>query len=201
MTDRPGAPAHTDPAHPPEQVTKFFASDRWSTPLPTFVHSGYALVEEVRAGQARFVIDVGCGHNLLSGKIANRIGIDLVNPAAELPCDLLDASIQPSSIDVILALGCLDFGAQESIEQHLRRIASWLTATGRIVMRADPGLPTGPGLPFFTWSAPYVDAIGAGLCRDDKIRYNACRSSRSDDELRLVWQYRPAGSATAVVIG
>jgi hypothetical protein len=180
-----------------EQIAAFFAPDRWRTPLPDFEHSGYALVDQVHAWQPRFVVDVGCGHNLFKGKIDNLIGIDLVNPAADLVCDLLDAPIQPGSIDVVLALGCLNFGTQEHIEQQLRHLASWLTPTGRIVMRANPGLPTGPGLPFFAWSPQHVDAIGAatGLHRDEQIHYDTYRNSRGDDEPRLVWQYRPAGSA------
>lgn len=64
-------------------------------------------------------------------------------------------------------------------------------------MRANPGLPTGPGLAFFAWSPQHVDAIGAaaGLRRDDQIRYDTYRNSRGDDEPRLVRLYRPAGTA------
>jgi hypothetical protein len=179
-------------------VAAFFAPQRWRTPLPDFEHSGYVLIEQVRVWRPRFVVDVGCGDNLFKGKIANLIGIDLVNPAADLVCDLLDAPIRPGSIDVVLALGCINFGTQDVIEQQLRHVASWLTPAGRIVMRANPGLPTGPGLAFFPWSAINVDAIGAtaGLRREGPIRYDTYRDIRGDDEPRLVWQYRPATAPT-----
>jgi hypothetical protein len=197
MTDRQYAAVVTDPSYPCEQIAAFFGPDRWRTPLPDFEHSGYDLVDQVHAWQPRFVVDVGCGHNHFQGKIDNLIGIDLVNPATDLVCDLLEAPIQPGSIDVILALGCLNFGTQDLIEQQIRHLASWLTSTGRIVKRANPGLPTRPGLPFFAWPPQHVDAIGAaaGLRHDGQIRYDTYRNSRGGDEPRLVWQYRPAGTA------
>ncbi|MGN9812894.1 hypothetical protein ACTMSW_26520 [Micromonospora sp. BQ11] len=55
------------------QVAAFFSPDRWQTPLPQFEHSGYALVEQVRSWQPRFVVDVGCGPHLSKGKIENLI--------------------------------------------------------------------------------------------------------------------------------
>jgi hypothetical protein len=174
------------------EVATFFAPQRWRTPLPDFEHSGYALIEQVRAWRPRFVVDVGCGDNLFKGKVANLIGIDLVNPAADLVCDLIDAPIRPGSIDVVLALGCINFGTQDVIAQQLRHVASWLSPAGRIVMRAHPGLPTGPGPEFFPWSPIGVDTIGAaaGLRREGPIRYDTSRNGCGDDELRLVWQYR-----------
>lgn len=92
-------------------------------------------------------------------------------------CDLRDAPIRPGSIDVILALGSLNFGTRDVIEYQLRWVAGWLTPNGRIIMRANPGMATGPGLEFFAWSAENVDPIGAaaGLHRDGPIRYDTYR--------------------------
>jgi len=176
-----------------DDVVRFFAPERWRSPLADFTHSGYALVEEVRALLPRFVVDVGCGYHLFKGKIPNLIGIDAVNPAADLVCDLLDAPIKPRSIDVVLALGSVNFGDRSLVERQLAHIASWLTPTGRIIMRANPGLPTGPGLVFFPWSADNVDPIGAaaGLRRDGPIRYDTYRNRAGGTEPRLVWTYRP----------
>ncbi|GAA0458307.1 hypothetical protein Aca07nite_64620 [Actinoplanes capillaceus] len=194
MADRSAGPVVVDPAQwLRHEVAAFFDPSRWRSPMPGFEHSGYALVEQVRAWQPQFVIDVGCGTNPFKGKIGNLIGIDLVNPAADLVCDLLDAPIRPGSVDLVLALGCINFGSQEIIEQQLRHVASWLTPQGRIVMRANPGLPTGPGLEFFPWSEANVDAIGAtvGLYRDGPVRYDTYRDPRGELEPRLVWCYRP----------
>ena len=202
MAEHQAAPAATDRADAAARlrrdVAAFFDPRRWRTPLPRFEHSGYALIEQVRAWQPRFVADVGCGDNLFKGRIPNLIGIDLINPAADLVCDLLDAPIRPESIDVVLALGCINFGTQDVIERQLQCVASWLAPAGRIIMRANPGLPTGPGLAFFTWAPTNVDTIGstAGLRREGPIRYDTYRNSRGDDEPRLVWQYRPAAAVT-----
>ncbi|TDC80872.1 class I SAM-dependent methyltransferase [Micromonospora sp. KC606] len=179
------------------ELAAFFDPSRWRSPMPGFENSGYALVEQVRAWQPRFVVDVGCGSNPFKGKIGNLIGIDLVNPAADLVCDLLDAPIRPGSVDVVLALGCINFGGQKIIEQQLRHVASWLTPQGRIVMRANPGLPTGPGLEFFPWSEANVDTLGAtvGLHRDGPVRYDTYRNPHGEPEPRLVWHYRPGAEA------
>jgi hypothetical protein len=122
--------------------------------------------------------------------------------AADLVCDLLEAPIQPGSIDVNPALSCLNFGTQELIEQQLRHLASWPTPTGRIVMRANPGLPTGPRVSFFALSPEHIDGTGAaaGLRRDDPIRYDTYRNSRGDDEPRLGRQHRPAGTAATAAV-
>jgi hypothetical protein len=110
------------------EVATFFDPQRWRSPLSDFEHSGYALIEQVRRWHPRFVVDVGCGDNPFKGRIPNLLGIDLVNPGADLVCDLLDAPIRNGSIDVVLALGCINFGTRDVIEQQLRHIASWLTA-------------------------------------------------------------------------
>jgi hypothetical protein len=151
---------------------------------------------EVRGWQPQFVVDVGCGENPFKGRIANLIGIDLVNPAADLVCDLFDAPVRPGSVDVVLALGCVNFGGRDLIERQLRHLGSWLTPSGRLVMRANPGLPLGPGLEFFAWSPENVDPIGAaaGLRRDGPIRSDTYRNASGGTELGLVWHYRPAAA-------
>jgi hypothetical protein len=178
-----------------DDLVRFFSPQRWQTPLGEFEHSGYALVDEVRALAPRFVVDVGCGYNLFKGKIPNLIGIDLANPAADLVCDLLDAPIRPGSIDVVLALGSINYGDRGLIERQLRCVAGWLSGSGRLIMRANPGMATGPGLEFFGWSEELIEPIGraAGLLSDGPVRYDTYRNARGLDEPRLVWHYRPAG--------
>lgn len=177
-------------------VVTFFDPPQWQSPLPQLRHSGHSLADTVRALAPRFVVDVGCGDNPFKGRIANLIGIDLVNPAADLICDLLDAPIRPRSIDVVLALGCINFGPRDLIEHQLRHVAGWLTETGRIIMRANPGRPPRPGLEFFPWSAENVDPIGAsaGLHRDGPIRHDTHRTA-AGDETCLVWHYRSGRAA------
>ncbi len=183
-----------------EDLTHFFHPERWQTPLKEFEISGYALIDEVNDLKPRFVVDVGCGYNIFKGKIPNLIGIDLVNPAADLVCDLEDAPIRPGSIDVILALGAINYGDQALIERQLLCVASWLIPTGLLIMRANPGMATGPGLEFFAWSEDNVDPIGAaaGLRRDGPIHRDIYTNRHGQKEPRFVWHYRleriPPGS-------
>lgn len=177
-----------------DDIARFFSPDRWHSPMAEFERSGYALASEVNAMSPRFVIDAGCGYNLFKGKIGNLIGIDLVNPAADLVCDIEEAPIRAASIDVILALGAINYGGQQLIERQLRCLAQWLTPTGRLIMRANPGMATGPGLAFFSWSESNIDPIGtaAGLVRDTLIHHDTYTNSQGRKEPRLVWHYRPA---------
>jgi hypothetical protein len=178
-----------------DDLVRFFSPQRWQSPLKDFEHSGYALVDEVRTLAPRFVVDAGCGYNLFKGEIPNLIGIDIANPAADLVCDIIDAPIRPGSIDVVLALGSINYGDESLIVTQLAHLASWLTPSGTIIMRANPGMATGPGLSFFTWSADNVDSIGAaaGLCRQEPIRYDTYVNKDGIGEPRLVWHYRPRG--------
>lgn len=177
-----------------DQIARFFDPDRWRTPMAEFERSGPALAAEVNALRPRFVIDAGCGYNLFKGTIPNLIGIDLVNPAADLVCDIEDAPIRDSSIDVILALGAVNYGPRPLIERQLTCLARWLTPSGHLIMRANPGLATGPDLDFFAWSEDNIDPIGAaaGLRRDTPVYYDTYTNSRNTKEPRLVWHYRPA---------
>jgi len=177
-----------------DDLVHFFSPERWRSPLKDFEHSGYALVEEVAALKPRFVVDAGCGYNLFKGKIPNLIGIDLANPAADLVCDILDAPIAEGTIDVILALGSVNYGDEDLIVEQLTCLARWLAPDGTLIMRANPGMATGPGLAFFAWSESNVDAIGfaAGLRRDQPIRYDTYTNKNGIDEPRLVWHYKRA---------
>lgn len=181
-----------------DDIKTFFDPQHWKTPLREFKISGYALIDEVNALKPRFVIDVGCGYNLFKAEIPNLIGIDLVNPAADLVCDLEEAPILPGTIDVVLALAAVNYGDRPLIERQLRCIASWLTPTGHLFMRGNPGMATGPNLQFFPWSEDQIDPIGAaaGLHRDGPIHYDTYTNRNGDKEPRLVWRYRPNDPTT-----
>ena len=162
--------------------------------MKEFEHSGYSLVDEVRALAPGFVVDAGCGYNLFKGKIPNLIGIDIVNPAADLVCDISEAPIRTASIDVVLALGSINYGNHQVIVDQLQTVADWLKENGTLIMRGNPGMATGPGLTFFPWSTENIDPIGAsaGLRRDHAIRYDTYVNKDGNPEPRLVWRYRKA---------
>jgi len=112
--------------------------------MKEFEHSGYSLVDEVRALAPGFVVDAGCGYNLFKGKIPNLIGIDIVNPAADLVCDISEAPIRTASIDVVLALGSINYGNHQVIVDQLQTVADWLKENGTLIMRVIPAwLPAG----------------------------------------------------------
>jgi hypothetical protein len=102
--------------------------------------------------------------------------------------------IRAASIDVVLALGSINYGNQQVIIDQLQTVADWLTDNGTLIMRGNPGMATGPGLTFFPWSVENIDPIGtsARLRRDHPIRYDTYVNKKGNAEPRLVWRYRKA---------
>ena len=167
--------------------------------MPQFLHSGYAIADEVRRLEPRFTIDVGCGHNEFKSLIGNLIGIDIANDAADLVCDFADAPVAASSIDCILALGSINFGDESLIGRQLRTLCGWLTDSGVMFMRANPGFSVDE-LPVYPWSVEGVDRMGqeCGLVRQGPVQVDTLLLPSGVREERLVWRYvRRSGAVRA----
>lgn len=175
-----------------EALKRFFAPPRWQSMLPAFPKSGFAVVERIRALRPTFVVDAGCGYNEFKGRIPNLIGIDLANPAADLVCDITEAPIRAASIDVVLALGSINFGGADDVLERLRAVAAWLSPVGVLFMRGNPGEPIGDDITIFPWSPAAAVELGhkAGLeiCAAPEVEHVAFPSGRRGT--RLFWAYR-----------
>jgi len=173
----------------------FFAPARWQASMDRFPLSGFALVDEINALAPRVVVDVGCGFNPFKGKIRNLVGIDLVNDAADLVCDLQAAPFAQASVDVALALGSINFGTADDIVAALRTVQRWLRPCGCLYMRGNPGEPIGEGIVVFPWSAGQAAALGlaAGLRLATPVREEHVVLSTGIAARRLFWVYvKPA---------
>ena len=71
-----------------QYLTRFFG-EIWKPRTDTFGHTGWALGEEVHKQNFKSVLDVGCGYHPYKGRIANLIGIDPFNAAADYQVDIL----------------------------------------------------------------------------------------------------------------
>lgn len=151
-----------------------------------------ALVAEVNSLRPTRVVDAGCGTNRFSGQIRNLIGVDLVHPAADLLADMVEAPIEPGSVDVVLALGSVNFGDEATVVRQLSCLRTWLKPGGRVFMRANPGIryPDAPGLTIFPWSIEDAYRLGelAGL-RVETPPVTVELASRQGARTRLVWRY------------
>lgn len=173
------------------ELKKFFDQSTWPTSMHLWKWSGFNLVDEVAGMRPRFVLDVGCGHNEFKCRIPNLVGIDIANAAADWVCDLLDAPIAPRSVDVILALGSVNFGSANDIDLRLARLASWLTPAGRLIMRGNPGVAVVDSIEFFEWSEIAIVERGeaCGLRVDGEIRHENIDGPWGEPIHRLVWTY------------
>lgn len=180
-----------------EAMEQFFSRATWPSSMEKWQHSGFSLVETVAARSPRFVVDAGCGHNELKGRIPNLVGIDLVNTAADWVCDLVDAPIRAHSVDAVLALGSVNFGTRDVIVHQLQVLASWLTPDGRLYMRGNPGDSLHDEIDFFPWDEALVAELGqeCGLELDGDVRYERIDGPWGTPLTRLFWIYRPASSA------
>jgi hypothetical protein len=177
-----------------ETLKRFFAPPRWQSTLGAFPQSGFAVAERVRGLRPRFVVDAGCGYNEFKRRVPNLIGIDIANPAADLVCDITAAPIRAGSIDVVLALGSINFGGAEDVLERLRTVASWLSAEGVVFMRGNPGEPIGDDITIFPWSSTAAADLGraAGLALLAPPEVEHVKFPSGQRGTRLFWVYRRA---------
>ena len=169
----------SEQAGPQIEVLKTFFGDVWKSSIENYEKSGYSLVDVINDQNPRNVLDIGCGENQLKGKINNLVGVDIVNPAADVVCDIMDIPFLDETFDIALALGSINFGEEEDIIKHLIKAASLLKPKGLLYMRVNPGLPhlQCPRLKMFKWSRENIDPLGekAGFFRVGEIEddYNS----------------------------
>jgi hypothetical protein len=175
-----------------DRLRAFFHPDRWRSSMERFPVSGFALAEKVNALSPRFVVDAGCGYHEFRGLIRNVIGIDLVNPAADLVCRIEEAPIKDGAIDVVLALGSVNFGDEEDVAADLSTVAGWLRAGGMVFIRANPGEPLpDPSIVVFPWNRERIIQLGnrVGLTVASPIVEERIEAAWGGPARRLFWCY------------
>lgn len=160
------------------KLLKSFFDKKWSSHLKEFEHSGYSLIYEINKQNPENVIDIGCGDNVFKGMINNLTGIDIVNKRADMVCDIMEIELDledgtSSAFDIALALGSINFGAEDDIVEVLEKVYTLLKPGGKLYMRVNPGIRHGrcKDLIIFPWSAKNIDPIGlrAGFKRISPI--------------------------------
>jgi SAM-dependent methyltransferase len=139
-------------------IHRFFA-EIWKPRTNEYEYTGWQLVEEINRLNPESVLDVGCGYHPFKGRIQNIVGIDPYNNLADYEVDILDYKVKPSSHDVIIALGSINFNSQDEIEQRFAHCVSLLKSGGKFYLRANPGVThkAGPYVDIFPWSFEVVN--------------------------------------------
>ena len=135
-----------------------FFGEMWQPRTDDYQFTGWQLVELINKQDPKAVLDVGCGYHPFKNRIANLIGIDPYNHAAEYQVDILEYRVKPETYDHIIALGSINFNSKEDIEARFSRCVDLLQQGGRFYLRANPGIPhkTGPYVDIFPWSFEVV---------------------------------------------
>jgi hypothetical protein len=133
-------------------LNRFFG-EIWKPKTESFSYTGWAIVDEVNNLNPKKVLDVGCGYNQFKGRIKNLVGIDPFNNNSDYMVDILEYNVD-EKYDVILVFGSINFNSFEDIDIRIAKTVSLLNDSGRIYMRANPGIQheKGPWVDVFAWS-------------------------------------------------
>lgn len=138
--------------HMPSTIAMTYSdyfSGKWSdASLDTYQFSGWNLIDKVNSLNPDRVLDIGCGFNRFKGKINNLVGIDPYNDCADCKCSVEEYDGPPA--DVVLCLGSINFGDEETIDHQLEIVDSLFTKYA--FFRVNPGIA-------HSWSADWKDII------------------------------------------
>jgi len=148
-----------------KELLMAFFRDGWSSIANVNNSIANELIEEINRKNPRRVLDIGCGNNFFKDKIHNLIGVDIVNPRADVICDFIDFDAHGDKFDIILALGSINFGGRQHILSLLRRVKTILMDHGTVYMRVNPGVswPQQPELIIYPWSENKILLHGADV--------------------------------------
>ena len=81
------------------RVLENYFRNHWKPNWKNYRYSNEGITFKINITKPERVIDIGCGENLLKGKIENLLGVDPFNSAADLEIDILDLDEPENSFD------------------------------------------------------------------------------------------------------
>lgn len=139
----------------------------WKPNIDQYYYSGWRILSQIKPRD--YVLDVGCGFNLFKQALGDRlVGIDPYNNAADKRVSIEEFNSN-QKFDVILCLGSINFGDEETILKQIECVKSHCNADTRIFWRQNPGLKDHKNeeckdIDFFDWSFEknirYADMFG-----------------------------------------
>ena len=170
--------------------------------------NGKTMVDEVNNLDPTLVVDLGCGLNQYKGLINNLVGVDVVGCREDITADITDLKehFTDHSVDVILALGSINFGEDDLIRQQLTEVKRLLKPGGIAYFRAnqnDHDKDHKGDLRYYDWSKELVEywstQLGFEILEEvtvahgnlrirDRMDSNFVGQQRSN--IRLFWKWR-----------
>lgn len=170
--------------------------------------NGATMIEEINRLGPKLVVDLGCGLNQYKGLINNLVGVDVVGCREDIVADITDLKehFKDHTVDVVLALGSINFGEDDLIESQLKEVKRLLKPGGIAYFRAnqnDHDKDHKGDLRYYDWSKDLVEhwatqigfeivgevtlAQGSPRIRD-RMDSNFVGQRRSN--IRLFWKWR-----------
>jgi SAM-dependent methyltransferase len=170
--------------------------------------NGKTMVDEINNLDPTLVVDLGCGLNQYKGLINNLVGVDVVGCREDITKDITDLKehFTDHSVDVILALGSINFGEDDLIRQQLTEVKRLLKPGGIAYFRAnqnDHDKDHKGDLRYYDWSKELVEywstQLGFEILEEvtvahgnlrirDRMDSNFVGQQRSN--IRLFWKWR-----------
>ena len=135
-------------------TVKEYFGKHWSSRTSTYKYSNHSIAEKIKPHER--VIDIGCGFNEFKPIIQNLVGIDIVNPKADIIIDLEHYKCK-DKFDVALCLGSIQYGDDNDMTRQIGKVANILKPTSRIYWRSNTGVRDHKNemvkiVPYYPWT-------------------------------------------------
>lgn len=136
-----------------EFIKKYFG-EYWISRTNEYLYSNHSIAEKISDDEQ--VIDIGCGNNEFKPLIKNLLGIDIVNPRADIIIDFDDFETE-QRFDVALCLGIIQYGNRADIERQLQKLSQIIRPGGRVFWRTNTGVQDHKNdqvklVPYYPWT-------------------------------------------------
>ena len=137
-----------------KEFIKEYFGKHWVSRTNHYTYSNHSIADKILPGER--VIDIGCGNNEFKPLITGLIGIDIVNPAADVVVDF-DEYETEEKFDVALTLGSIQYGNEADIRKQLNKLASILKPVCRVYWRTNTGVRDHKNelvnqVPYYPWT-------------------------------------------------
>lgn len=188
-------------------ITEYFSNnpnndpDLWHTDLNCYHISGFAILPDIVKLKPNKIIDIGCGYNEFKQYFPTQlIGVDITNTNADYVMDILDYPCEDNSVDVILALGSINFGSHELVEKQVEWISKKLRPGGHAFIRVNPAEAPDDSITekFYTWKLEDIydfsvkfnlEIYENTLKMEDRIPSPLIRGGSGFANVKLYWRY------------
>lgn len=137
-----------------KEFIKEYFGKHWVSRTNHYTYSNHSIADKIKPGET--VIDIGCGNNEFKSLIPGLVGIDIVNPAADIIIDF-DEYEPNEKFDVALSLGSIQYGDEVDIRRQLNKLSDILKPVCRIYWRTNTGVRDHKNdlvnqVPYYPWT-------------------------------------------------